>query len=464
MPSSSDYTIRILDEAQRVIDPRVSALQSAFEGLRSHLLTSIEQLTPKLDALKSIDLPAAERIVSEAMKEAAWQNQVEVNLLAEFAGSMRRRETQEEILSLLLDTAHQFTYAAALFVARGDEIAGWSSRGFSAETAARLGSSSFASTDSAILRKALGSETVVTFGHPPDEFRLQEIFKDEPLVSWHLLPMRALQRPIAILAACDSDERRSNLDSLRILMDFTSLCVENLALKILQEMRTAETAAPETASQPPAEPSRPAEAEAVPAAPVREPEPEPISAEPPAPAPAPLPVEVPGRVELEESLKEIPLFAEPAPESQAAETTAALADAAKPAAPSPPQEPVEPHVAAKPAPSIPGAPVAAAPPAQTVPLGAEVEKLHADARRFARLLVSEIKLYNEQRLLEARAGGQIYLRLKRDIDRSREMYEKRFPTFASHKVDYFHDEIVRILAENDTAKLGAEYPGPRVES
>ncbi len=93
-----------------------------------------------------------------------------------------------------------------------------------------------------------------------------------------------------------------------------------------------------------------------------------------------------------------------------------------------------------------------------------MERVQADARRFARLLVSEIKLYNEQRLLEARAGGQIYLRLKRDIDRSREMYEKRFPASPSYKVDFFHDEIVRILAENDSAKLGAEYPGPRVES
>ena len=93
-----------------------------------------------------------------------------------------------------------------------------------------------------------------------------------------------------------------------------------------------------------------------------------------------------------------------------------------------------------------------------------MEKLQSDARRFARLLVSEIKLYNEQRLLEARAGGQIYLRLKRDIDRSREMYEKRYPPSATSRADFFHDEIVRILADNDSAKLGAEYPGPRVES
>ena len=103
------------------------------------------------------------------------------------------------------------------------------------------------------------------------------------------------------------------------------------------------------------------------------------------------------------------------------------------------------------------APQSPAPPPQM----SEEEKQHSDARRFARLLVSEIKLYNEQRLQEARAGGDIYLKLKRDIDRSREMYEKRIPASVQQKADYFHNEIVRILAENDPAKLGNEYPGPR---
>ncbi len=447
MPSSSEYTIRIQDETHRVLDPRISALQSAFEGLRGHLLTSIEQLAPKLDAIKGIELPAVERIVSEAMKEAAWQNQVEVNLLAEFGNSMRRKETQEEILSLLLDTAHQFAHAVALFVARGEEIAGWSSRGFSPDTAARFGSSSFGPADSPLLRKALSSETIVTFNHPPEEVRLQEIFQDEPLASWHLLPMKALQRPIAILVACDSNERHSNLDSLRILMDFTSLCVENLALKILQELRTSEAAGQEAAA-PAAEPSAQAPREAtVPLHAVPEPEPHHVPFEAPVAAqPAgeeiPAPEERPGHAAMEGERKEIPVAAElPTDKGFREGAASAGPDTFQPAEPAPIAQP----------------PTAA-------PMSPETEKLHADARRFARLLVSEIKLYNEQRLLEARVDRKIYLRLKRDIDRSREMYEKRFPSFGPHNVDYFHDEIVRILADNDSAKLGAEYPGPRVES
>ena len=94
----------------------------------------------------------------------------------------------------------------------------------------------------------------------------------------------------------------------------------------------------------------------------------------------------------------------------------------------------------------------------------EEEKLHSDAKRFAKLLVSEIKLYNESRVVEGRENRDIYIRLKRDIDRSREMYEKRVSPVVAQKIDYFHDEIIRILGDNDSSALGSDYPGPRVES
>ncbi|MEP7036815.1 MAG: hypothetical protein ABI891_00590, partial [Acidobacteriota bacterium] len=55
----------------------------------------------------------------------------------------------------------------------------------------------------------------------------------------------------------------------------------------------------------------------------------------------------------------------------------------------------------------------------------EERRLHNDARRFARLLVSEIKLYNEQKVREGRDESDLYERLREAIDRSREMYDKR---------------------------------------
>lgn len=89
-------------------------------------------------------------------------------------------------------------------------------------------------------------------------------------------------------------------------------------------------------------------------------------------------------------------------------------------------------------------------------------RLHNDARRFARLLVSEIKLYNEQRVKEGRDGNDLYDRLREAIDRSREMYDKRVQPPVAAKFDYFHYELVSNLAEGDSNKLGTTYPGSSV--
>ena len=89
-------------------------------------------------------------------------------------------------------------------------------------------------------------------------------------------------------------------------------------------------------------------------------------------------------------------------------------------------------------------------------------RFHNDARRFARLLVSEIKLYNEQKVNEGRDAGDLYDRLREAIERSREMYEKRVQPQVAAKFDYFHYELVSNLAEGNDAKLGASYPGSTV--
>jgi hypothetical protein len=77
-----------------------------------------------------------------------------------------------------------------------------------------------------------------------------------------------------------------------------------------------------------------------------------------------------------------------------------------------------------------------------------------EARRFARLLVSEIKLYNERAVLEGREGGNLYARLKEDIDRSRQMYNDRIPEDVRSSSNFFYEELVRILAEGRADALG----------
>jgi hypothetical protein len=95
-------------------------------------------------------------------------------------------------------------------------------------------------------------------------------------------------------------------------------------------------------------------------------------------------------------------------------------------------------------------------------LSPEEEKMHSDARRFARLLVSEIKLYNEQQVSEGRQQNDLYDRLKDDIDRSRQMYDKRVAAQVADRFDYFYDELVNTLGEGEPGKLGPDCPGPTV--
>ena len=93
--------------------------------------------------------------------------------------------------------------------------------------------------------------------------------------------------------------------------------------------------------------------------------------------------------------------------------------------------------------------------------GPDDQKAHSEARRIARLLVSEIKLYHEQELRKGREHSDIYERLQKQIDLGRETYSHRVPGSVIAAHDYFHEELVRILGENDVSRLGAAYPGPR---
>ena len=91
---------------------------------------------------------------------------------------------------------------------------------------------------------------------------------------------------------------------------------------------------------------------------------------------------------------------------------------------------------------------------QRVPISPTDEAMHEEARRLARLLVSEIKLYNEEQVEEGRRKRDLYERLREDIDRSRQMYEERVESRILKSTDYFYQELVRILAAGDAKALG----------
>jgi hypothetical protein len=105
-------------------------------------------------------------------------------------------------------------------------------------------------------------------------------------------------------------------------------------------------------------------------------------------------------------------------------------------------------------PPAPAARPAPPPPPAAPALSPEDQKAHEDAKRFARLVVSEIKLYNEAKVNEGRRQKDIYERLKEDIERGRQMYTDRVAAPVRDATNYFYDELVRILAGGDASALG----------
>jgi hypothetical protein len=101
-------------------------------------------------------------------------------------------------------------------------------------------------------------------------------------------------------------------------------------------------------------------------------------------------------------------------------------------------------------------------PARKLPAWANLDEsqrqVHLRAQRFARVAVAEMQLSRPEACRAGREQHDLYLFLKKEIDKARETYIKQFRTMSS-MVDYLHVELVRIAAEGDELKLGADYPG-----
>jgi hypothetical protein len=87
----------------------------------------------------------------------------------------------------------------------------------------------------------------------------------------------------------------------------------------------------------------------------------------------------------------------------------------------------------------------------------EEADIHRKAQRFARLLVDEIKLYNQAKVTEGRKNKDLYDRLKDEIEKSRATYQKRYGTTVAAAADYFNQEIIRSLAGDDGSLMGANF-------
>ena len=429
MPSAQDCAERLRDQAYRTLLPQIRDLEKELQNVSNSLSTGIQQVGQKLEALSHVELPTTEVVLNEILGDVTRERDLNTNALALFAQSVRQRETQEEILALLLDAAQRYFPVTALFAVRGSRYVGWSSRGYSEPLAHSLSSSEFPRSDCSKFEEVLQGNAPVLCPDLIEACTPLQFLQNETRGEFKLVPLHVLDRPVAILIAGGTAATQGGSDAIAILAELTVLRLENISLRILYEL-TAERR--ETCV--------------------------PVQAEP-------APAETPALVPEVESVQAIPVpvkpveQAEPVFDLEAFQKSARAAEAAMPthedicfAPPVEQEEPAPPIL--EPAP----------PKIQEVRPLPEEEKLHGEAKRFARLLVSEIKLYNEHHVAEGREHRDLYLRLKRDIDRSREMYEKRVSPNVTRKIDYFHDEIIRILGDNNPSTLGIDYPGPRVES
>lgn len=76
------------------------------------------------------------------------------------------------------------------------------------------------------------------------------------------------------------------------------------------------------------------------------------------------------------------------------------------------------------------------------------------AKRTARLLVSEIRLFHEPTVNEGRLSGNLMQRLAPEIEKARAAYNRRVPAGVRGTTDFFHQELVRTLAGGDATLLG----------
>lgn len=411
----NEREIRLRRRIEELVRARVGLLEQDISRVQREVNESFTRLLESTDVAASIpeDDDAVAQIAAEvhAQIDQAGAESVrlgaDIALLRDSVAELNDQRTQADVLNALVARAANFVPRIVLFVVKGGNAVAWAARGLDDGVGPIRGMSVSLEGDN-VLRPALNSQQTF-YGSPELQTENESIFSR--LGTIH--PQRVLAVPLkvrgktAALVYADSADRGEvaiNVEAIELLSQTAGLVVELVSLRA----RMSEGAQP--AKQPTAEPVASSS----------------------------------GGLrsgELQPAVRpssDLPTKPEHAPEPQP-----------PPAYFRPTVEPPPPT----PAPSFFSAKSAT---------GDEEEKAHNDARRFARLLVSEIKLYNEHKVAEGRRSGDLYDRLKEDIDRSRQMYEKRVTPSVASKFDYFYDELVSTLAEGDSGKLGSDCPGPTV--
>jgi hypothetical protein len=397
-PIDPEERLQLLEtEIERRLAERFAALKEEFDRLRLEAdrrwFGFLERFDQDLKGVVPAELLSGENARLVDRKGI---------VTADAARVLDQAATQVDVLHRFLDECRRYCSRAALLVSRGGSVAVWkavgfSTHGFEDETVRQI---SMPLAEGGLVARVMSG--VALRLHSSNE--MSSLLRATRVVDAVAIPMVVREKISGALYAdiVSGEEERFDPDALALLTFLAGLLVDRLASRKLK----------------PAPALRPLEAakKAEPAGMWMEPESVPTPAAEPAAAPPTTPAEAPS-ISPEDR---------PAPEpSFVAPETGGVA-------------------APEPARRLSG-------PLADLSSGDERKE---EARRFARLLVSEIKLYNERAVLEGREHGNLYERLRDDIDRSRQMYEERIPGDVRADSNYFYEELVEILADGRPDALG----------
>lgn len=488
--SSGDLEQSLRADIESYVNGRLSGLQEEVARLQSQFNEAFTRLLERMDGAAQTDASVAVAIAEHlrgahnagieaaAAESSRARASSDIAIIKAAIDDLEAQHTQADILSALVNRAVSFAPRIAFFVVKNDRATGWRARGLEGT----VGDDAVREISMPLTSDTLVSEVVRTrsswSGSPGahgEDHQLYGKFGDEPPQRVVAIPMVAREKAVAVLYAdsAGQDAGAVNLEALETLVRVAGMSVELLAARRNTPAASAPATAHETAHEPARDEAAEASAQTYEPPPAHEAEPvaadfeaQPTGFDSPSQSFEAPPQTFEAQPEpsySEPSYSEPPASVESAAEPAPAESWGGSAEySGTPSIETPP--PAEPARAPEVSPLGASRRYGAADMEFPVEVGEEEKRYHNEARRFARLLVSEIKLYNEQKVREGVDAGDLYNRLREDIDRSRQMYDKRVRPEVSGRYDYFHHELVNMLAGGDSSRLGEGYPGASVSA
>jgi len=347
--------------------------------------------------------------------------------LARAVAEIQLGSSQREILRALLDTSARHAARVALFVVKGSHATGWQARGFANSDAVK----DFALDEHApAVVHAIRDRVAASAPVADLDSRFLKEFGTPASGEARILPLILKDKVAALVYADSGTDAAGSLDagSLELLVLSTSAWLEVNSLRKQAQTHVDSHTVPPAEAQPYQAPLQPVPAFN-----------DPFASHAPASAS--------GQAMAAAAAGEASAPVAGAAHSAIAEVQSAVVEA---------EAEMDP-VLAEPLP-IGQAETKATP--EKLPVSSispEDQDVHRKALRFARLLIDEIKLYNQAKVAEGRKHKDLYDRLKETIEKSRATYQKRYGKTVAASGNYFQNEIIRSLAEDDLSIMGANF-------